>query len=85
MTKSEIKKLVKILECYPCDHSKNESLGNHLRNLLSPVELVFDIVSELDPSIDERLRYAQQTIKEGSMDRLIKFSKSEKMEDITWR
>ena len=65
-----------------------ESLGNHLRNLLSPYQTLVDVVQEYnDGEFDESefksiIGNAQLQV---GIDKVIEFSKHPKMEHINWR
>ena len=65
-----------------------ESLGNHLRNLLSPYQFLVDVVSaynngEFDETEFKRIIGSAQ-MQEG-VDKVVEFSKHPKMEQINWR
>ena len=65
-----------------------ESLGNHLRNLLSPYQTLVNVVQEynngeFDESCFKHIVGSVQ-LQEGA-DKVVEFSKHPKMEDINWR
>lgn len=73
---------------------KGETLGDHLRNLLTPYQNLVCVFSNyLENPNDEMLIKLKdlmfQKIKNGEfqkdIDRIIEFSESEKMESILWR
>ena len=60
-----------------------ESLGNHLRNLLSPYRTLLSLVKEVNEGkigIEALKKYKCDNIEE-----LIEFSQSEQMENNIWR
>ena len=65
-----------------------ESLGNHLRNLLSPYQTLVDVVQEYnDGEFDESefKRIIGNAQLQDGIDKVIEFSKHPKMEHINWR
>ena len=65
-----------------------ESLGNHLRNLLSPYQTLVDVVQEYnDGEFDESefKRIIGNAQLQDGIDKVIEFSKHPKMEQINWR
>ena len=65
-----------------------ESLGNHLRNLLSPYQTLVDVVQEYNNGIFDESKFkniiGSAQLQEG-VDKVIEFSKHPKMEQIKWR
>ena len=65
-----------------------ESLGNHLRNLLSPYQTLVDVVNAYnDGEFDEsefKSIIGNVQLQDG-IDKVIEFSKHPKMEHINWR
>lgn len=60
-----------------------ETLGAHLRNLLSPYQCLLDIIEDINKgniNPDFLKKYKCDNIKE-----LIEFSQSDKMENTLWR
>lgn len=62
-----------------------ETLGAHLRNLLSPYKTLISICKETN------FKFSENTLKtvlencEENFDRMLDFSNSDKMEDNLWR
>ena len=71
----------------------SETLGNHLRNLLSPYQQMIDVLDTIcdenetdDTKIDLlTLLYKQLESKKSNLRELIEFSKSPVMESNFWR
>ena len=65
-----------------------ESLGNHLRNLLSPYQFLIDIVSAYNNDGFNETQFKHiienMQLQEG-LDKVIEFSKHPKMENANWR
>ena len=65
-----------------------ESLGNHLRNLLSPYQYLIDVVNAYNNDGFNETQFKNiienMQLQEG-FDKVIEFSKHPKMEEINWR
>ena len=65
-----------------------ESLGNHLRNLLSPYQTLVDVVQEYNNGVFDESKFKNiircAQIQKG-LNKVIEFSKHPKMEQIKWR
>ena len=65
-----------------------ESLGNHLRNLLSPYQTLVDVVQEYNNGVFDESKFkniiGNAQLQEG-VDKVVEFSKHPKMEQINWR
>ena len=79
---------IKIYEGDKGNPTEFESLGNHLRNLLSPYQTLVDVVNAYnDGEFDEtefKTIIGNVQLQDG-LDAVIEFSKHPKMEVINWR
>ena len=65
-----------------------ESLGNHLRNLLSPYQFLIDVVSAYNNDDFDETQFkhiVENAQLQDGLDKVIEFSKHPKMENINWR
>ena len=70
--------------------SPGESLGNHLRNILGPLQTLIEVVEECDKNPDDEVskKILKKMIRQGLqgyMDKIVEFSKIDKMESEVWR
>ena len=88
MCAGAFKEDIKSYEANKGNPTEFESLGNHLRNLLSPYQFLVDVVNayndgEFDESEFKNI-IGNAQLQDG-IDKVVEFSKHPKMEGINWR
>ena len=87
---SEEDKILKTIVGRYYVQSPGESLGNHLRNILGPLQTLIDVVEEWNKNPDDEVSkkmlktFIRQGL-QGYMDKIVEFSKIDKMESEVWR
>ena len=87
---SEEDKILKTIVGRYYVQSPGESLGNHLRNILGPLQTLIDVVEEWNKNPDDEVskKMLKTLIRQGLqgyMDKIVEFSKIDKMESEVWR